>query len=871
MRPSPERVARVLDCRRVSPFPSLPIDERLAEICAVLRRSRSLVLVAEPGAGKTTRVPQALLAEGFAERGEIVVLEPRRLAARMAAHRVAEELGERVGERVGYQVRFDDVSSARTRIRFVTEGILTRRLSTDPELVGVATVVLDELHERHLHGDVALALLARLRATSRPDLHVVAMSATIDADPVARFLSAPVITVAGRRFDVAIEFAERDDERHLDVQVAGALRRLVRAGLDGDVLVFLPGASEIRRARDACDEIARSAELETHLLHGDLPSEEQDRAVRPSQRRKLILSTNVAESSLTIPGVAAVIDSGLARRMRHSPWSGLPGLSTEKVSRASAMQRAGRAGRLRAGRCVRLYTRLDHDARPAFEVPEIRRADLAETLLSLRASGLLPTEIAWLEAPPDAAREAAENLLARLGAIDSTTGALTLVGRKMSGLPLHPRLARLVLEAASRGAAERGCLAAALVGEREVRVGARGRMHGGPAVVDEVGSSDLLARVEAIEAVETSGGLRADRLRAHGLDAGAVAAAVRARNQIVRALGRSRNASQISSPTDEALLIATLTAFPDRVARRRSPRSNEVVFAGGGSARLAETSVVRDAELLVVVEADERKGAAATVRMASAIEPEWLLDLYSDRLTETRTVRFDPAQERVEVVSALSYEGLVLDEHRSERAVGEDVERALADAALSAGPSAFADADADAIAHLRARVAFVAGLREGLPQLDEAAMGEALRSLCVGKFSFAELRRESLLEALRARLPPSEMALVNRWAPERVTLPGGRRVAVNYPAGEASAQTPFIASRLQDFFGLREGPRIAEGRVPLVLHLLAPNQRAVQVTTDLAGFWVRHYPALRNQLMRRYPRHSWPDDPLTAAPRPPRR
>ncbi|HEX2570899.1 MAG TPA: ATP-dependent helicase C-terminal domain-containing protein [Polyangia bacterium] len=884
-------------------------------MCAALKAAPGLVLVAEPGAGKTTRVPPALAAAGLAAAGEILVLEPRRLAARLAARRVAAELGEPVGERVGYQMRFEEVAGPRTRIRFVTEGILTRRLVADPMLAGVSVVVLDEFHERHLHADVALALLRRLQQQHRPELRLLVMSATLDAEAVARFLGGPVLRVAGRTFPVAIEYRDPPSAKFqsppLEEQVAAAVRRLVgggpqgqgsdqdqgqaQASSGGDVLVFLPGAAEIRRSEAACQAVAAAAGLDVVMLHGDLPVEEQERAVRPGARPKLILATNVAETSITIEGVTAVVDSGLARVARHNPWSGLPSLDTLRISQAAAAQRAGRAGRMRPGRCLRLYAQHDFAQRPAFETPEIRRVDLAETVLALRHAGVRdlsgqgdPGGFAWFEAPPAAALEAAERVLGRLGALDER-GQVTELGRRLLELPLHPRLGRLVLEAAARGAAEAGCLAAALLGEREIRLALRtslgaeakgGRAGGGPghrrgqgpAVIDASGASDLVERLEAFRQATAGGPLRPERARAHGLDVGAAMAVARARDQIARALGRSatrggaRRSGGAATADAEALAeeqslgLAALAAFPDRVARRRTRHAPELLLAGGGSARLAETSVVREAEWLVALDAEERREGGPVVRLASAIAPEWLVDLFPERLVERHEARFEREGERVELVSTLEYDGLVLAATRPADQTGPEVARALAEAALAAGLSQFADPEA--LARLSARVEFVAAQGFDLPRLDPAAVRETLVSLCEGRRSFAELRAADLPAALRARLSPPQQALLERTAPERVTLPGGRRVRVEYEPDKP----PWIASRLQDFFGMAEGPRVAEGRVPLVLHLLAPNQRAVQVTTDLAGFWERHYPSIRKELMRRYPRHAWPEDPRRAQP-----
>jgi ATP-dependent helicase HrpB len=837
---------------------TLPIDSHLPALVAALRAAPNLVLVAEPGAGKTTRLPRALLDAGFAERGEIVVLEPRRIAARMAARRVAEELGEPVGRRVGYQVRLEDKSSAETRVRFVTEGVLTRKLIAEPALRGVAVVLLDELHERHLQGDLALALLRRLQQTQRPELRLVAMSATLESEPVARFLGCEVVQVPGRRFEVAIEHAEKTDDRPLEQRVAAALRRLLREGLEGDVLVFLPGAAEIRRARDAVEPIAREAGLRVVLLHGDLPPEEQDRALAKSAERKVILSTNVAESSLTIEGVSAVIDSGLARTAGHSPWSGLPTLETAPISRASAAQRAGRAGRLRAGRCVRLYTRHDHDGRPAHDKPEIARADLCETRLAVAAIDAELGPSAWLQAPPLEAWSAAEDLLHLLGALDALAApGLTALGRRMLRFPLHPRLARLLLEAQARGAVERGCALAALLAERDIALESRARFGERAHDVQE-GPSDALDRLERFEEAEAA---RFDThtLRALLLAEGSVRAVARTRDRLLRQCDRERGPFDDG---DDALLMAILAGFGDRVAKRRAPGGTELVLARGGSATQSPASVVRKAELCVVIDASQRKERGVVAHLLSAIEPEWLLELFPTRVVDGRELRFEPQTERVESVHTLRYEGLVLDESRSAEPNGPEVEAVLYEAALARGAEAFEGAQA--LARFERRVAYAASTGHPLPALPPDARARALLAACAGKRSFAELRQAGMLPALRDLLSSEQLALVERLAPEHVALAGGRRLPVHYEPDRPA----WVESRLQDFFGLREGPKL--GDKPLVLHLLAPNQRAVQVTTDLAGFWQRHYPELRRQLMRRYPRHAWPEDPLAARPPPPK-
>lgn len=835
---------------------SLPIDEHLPVLLASLEERPTLVLVAEPGAGKTTRVPQALLDARFLGDGQVLVLEPRRIAARMAARRVSSELGERPGERVGYVVRFEREVSAKTRVIFLTEALLTRRFLEDPELKGVSCVVLDEFHERSLHTDLGLALLRRLRER-RPELRVIVMSATLDAERVAEFMDAAIMRVPGRTFPVEVEHLERPDERKLEEQVAAAVRKLCVRKVDGDVLVFLPGAAEIRRAEEACAELARTFDFELAMLHGDLPAAEQDRAVTRGKKRKVVLSTNIAETSLTLEGVVAVVDSGLARVAGHSPWSGLPTLNTAKISQASATQRMGRAGRVREGVCLRLYTKADFDARPRFDVPEIQRSDLTETELTVRALlGAEASSLTWLEPPPRAALEAADELLVRLGATEPR-GALTPLGRRMLDMPVHPRLARLSLALAERGYPDEGALLAALVAEREVRLTQRTTFRGTGAKHDEVGTSDLLARLEAFDALE--GDLSPQNARRHELDAQAVRSAARMRDQLSRYL-RDVPAPSEPMPFEESARLATLLAFSDRVGRRRRKNAPEIVLSGGGSATLAEGSVVKEAELMVAVEVDERATRGAVVRAASAIEPEWLLEHFPERIGERSEVRFDPERERVEVSHAMTYDELVLDESKRLGEQSPEVARVLAQAALSKGPAA--PWDDEAVVAWQRRVLFASQYDKRIAPLDDARLLDLVTQHCEGKSSFEDLRREPFEHVLPELLGPGVRARIEELAPARIRLPSGRELRVNYELD----RPPWVESRLQDFFGMLDGPKLAGGAVPLVMHLLAPNQRPVQVTTDLAGFWDRHYPSVRKELMRRYPRHSWPEDPRTAEP-----
>lgn len=816
----------------------LPIDEALPEILRALERGRRLVLEAPPGAGKTTRVPPALADAGLAGGRTVVVLEPRRLAARLAAVRVASERGEPLGRGIGYQVRFEDVSGPDTRVHYVTEGILARRLLGDPTLADVGLVVLDEFHERHLSTDVCLALLRRLQDGPRPDLGLVVMSATLDADSVARWLDgAARVRSEGRQFEVTVEHLPKPDDRPLHVQVEATVRRLIAEGLDGDVLVFLPGVAEIRRAQEACAGVAQRQDLLVVPLHGSLPPEEQDRAVRPADRRKVVLATNVAETSVTIDGVVAVVDSGLARVASYSAVRGLPSLRIAKISRASAAQRAGRAGRTRPGRAIRLYTRHDHDTRPLHDTPEVRRLDLAGTALELHAMGVGDlAAFGWFEAPDRAALDAADALLLRLGAIDEARRP-TERGRAMLRFPLHPRLARLMVEAARRGVAEPAAAIAAVLEEGDLR-----RREG---TRDRSGPSDLLEAAELSPRDLSYGARQARRRLAQ------IAAPLRNRRQ------ETDNGRQ-----EIVLLEAILAAYPDRVARRRRAGAPDVLLASGGAAVLADTSVVRDAMLLVAVEVEQRDAAPPLVRAASTIEPDWLMDLFPERVVASTDVVWNASSERVEEISRLTYDALVLHEDRRPAPAGPETTRVLLDAARATGPATFGEPGA--LDRLRARITLVQGALGGgaaLPGAGDAEVDAALASACEGARSFADLRERGLTSALLAAAGPAGARLA-AWAPERLTLPGGRSVRVEYEPGKP----PWIASHLQDFFGLSQGPRLCDGRVPVVLHLLAPNRRDVQVTTDLAGFWERHYPALRKELGRRYPKHAWPEDPRTAKP-----
>ena len=734
----------------------LPIAAILAEVIDAVR-TRDVVIEAPPGAGKTTVIPLALLEHGQLGDGEILVLQPRRLAARLSAMRVASSIGEPIGQRVGYRVRFESAGGARTKLWFLTEGILLRRLREDPELIGVDAVVLDEFHERSLDADLALALLRRLQSRRARPLRLIVMSATLDADPVARFLADPaLLRTEGRSYPVEIEYPHarsRKDELPLERRVAGAVRELVERGLIGDgsgagspagpkghALVFLPGAREIQACLQQCASLAERAGLELTTLHGQLPREQQDRAVANTPgRSKLILTTNVAETSITIDGVVAVIDSGLARVADFDPGSGLPRLSLAPIARASAAQRAGRAGRTRPGLCIRLYGRHDHDHRPEHQLAEVRRLELAGAVLELAAAGVSdPATFAWFEAPPPASLSAAQVLLRQLGAI-AGDGALSETGRAMLGFPLHPRLARLLLAGVERGVGDLAVTAAAILAERPLRAG-------GPA--PRTSDADLLDEIELLERAGGSG---------RGLEPSAVAAVRKASEQLrklIRKLPPARGPGPRSrAEREQALREALLLAHPDRVATVRVDDHGHrtLVFAFGGSAELAADSAVRSAAWVIALRSEERREGTrrrAVVRSACAIEPEWLLDLLGDAVVEDEQLRFDVARARVVGESSLRYGKLAITSSSLTRLPEQAAAKVLFEAARAAGIQRFCgEHGAEALTQLRLRAVFVHGHRPELPLLDDALARRGARGRLRGP---VELRRARASQAARA-------------------------------------------------------------------------------------------------------------------------
>lgn len=831
----------------------LPIDPHLPRILDCLKAGHDLILQATPGSGKTTRVPPAILdTDLVSPEQDVVVLVPRRLAAKMAALRVAEERGEEVGGTIGYQFRFESKVSSATRLRFLTEGMLIRQLQSNPTLAQTGCVILDEFHERHLHTDVALAYLTLLKRNTRPDLKLVIMSATLETEALARYLkNTEVIQIASAQYPVAIHYAVQNSKRRLDEDVCHAVNGIQFASSSKhqderqDVLVFLPGMANIRRAADAL-EARFPGRFVILPLHGDLPREEQALVFAATEKPKIILATNVAETSLTIPGVHTVIDSGLHREASYSWWSGVPSLKTRPISKAAAIQRTGRAGRMSPGQCLRLYTESDLGGRSEFTTPEIRRADLTQTLLEIKALGVVAlTDFPWFEAPQPAALTASLELLFYLGALESAAldAKLTPIGKAMAVLPLHPRLSRVMIAAEKYGVTETAARLVALISEGEL---------------------------EDLDALES-------------LQKNFVSEAVK---KLTRQILSHFKLNASKTAQNENLGRVLLCGFPDRVAKKREYQKKSVtiraeedlVFSFGGSGTVANVDVVRESEMFLVLDVQERQGTTQArprvhVKSLCAIRADWLLDLETALISEVEELTWDTNKQRVVELTQLCYGQIILTESRGEPRDAVSATHVLLKSALgldaeklaTLNPVGFLTAlepvtDAIALATLLARLDLLQRHhpQAGLTELFSENFGAHVVTLLNGAIALEDLCADNIREKIFSNLPYDVPHLLDRETPTHVTLTGGRHAAVIYEFG----QSPRIESRLQDFFGMREGPKILGGRVPITLHLLAPNRRAMQVTSDLASFWKTTYPKIRTQLARRYPRHKWPENPL---------
>ena len=808
----------------------LPIDTVLPELREALAGRSAAVLQAPPGAGKTTRVPLGLLDEPWLAGRSILMLEPRRLAASNAARFMARERGERVAETVGYAIRYERKVSKATRIEVVTEGILTRRLQADPELSGVGLVIFDEFHERNLNSDLALALCRDAQLGLREDLKILVMSATLDAAPVARLLGdCPLVSSSGRSYPVKVRYLDQEPTGKVEVVVPPAVRRAL-AENEGDVLVFLPGAVEIHRCAAALADLVGTVDIQP--LYGDLSFAEQERAILPGSRRKVVLATNIAETSLTIEGVTVVIDAGLERRPRFDAARGMTSLETVRISRASAEQRAGRAGRLGPGVCYRLWTEGIQGSLLPFSPPEIRSADLAPLALELAHWGTPdPGALAWLDPPPAGHLAGARALLELLGALDGD-GRLTALGEKMALIPAHPRLARLLIAALEAGAPGLGADLVALLSER------------GPAGVGrpvQASDSDLLDRLEL--------------LRRRGLEATA-----RAARYWREKLGAAGNEPAVDAQSVGRLLAL---AYPDRIGREREPGSGRYLFSGGFGGALSPHSAVKGGEWLVAAEVAGRAGGEGEIRLASVLSRETVEELFGSRSDWRREVDWDERAGRVNAREVRRLGALVLQE-RPVKALAEDVVPALLGALRRQGLDLLDWSPA--ARQLRARARLVAAHRRDWPDFSDvsllASLEEWLAPFLHGTTSIAALSRVDLLPALQARLGWQRQQELTRLAPERLEVPSGSQIRLDYQAEDG----PVLACKLQELFGLAETPAVVGGAVPVLIHLLSPAGRPLAVTRDLCSFWNTVYPEVQKEMKGRYPKHPWPDDPWRAEP-----
>jgi ATP-dependent helicase HrpB len=832
----------------VAPF---PIDRILPELKRAVAGDRSVVLSAPPGAGKTTRVPLALLELIPPEKGRIVMLEPRRIAAVSAARWMARTLGEQVGETVGYSIRFESRISRSTRIEVVTEGVLVRRLQTDPGLEGVAMVIFDEFHERSLQADLALALCLDARQGLREDLAVVVMSATLDCGPVASLLGgAPIVSAEGRLFPVEERYLA-DRQMPLRERIADAVKTAL-GETKGDILVFLPGSGEIRACAETVGPLAQSAGAAVHPLYGDLPFEEQEHAILSSEKRKIVLATNIAETSLTIEGVSVVIDSGLTRRLQHDPSTGMNRLVTGMVSRASAEQRKGRAGRLGPGVCYRLYGRHVFQSLVPYALPEILVSDLSSLVLDLAVWGVKdPSVLRWLDPPPAAAWESGKGLLLELGALEPS-GSATPAGSAMARLPLHPRLGRLVWRAKELGAPGLGADLASLLSERDMtRRGLSRRAWDEP-------DPDIDSRLGVLDAWRKGGEIPG------AADPWALRAVGRTSDQLLRLMHADRRPSKAQGASPDIISRLLLCAFPDRIARLREDAEGRFVLATGRGVRMSPASAPGRSRYIVALNVDAGEKAEGTVHLAAPVSEEMIRDELGGRIERTRRVGWHEGEGRV-VATVEEKIGAVL---LSSKPFSPDDEEAvpLVCEAIRRTPGMLGFSKRSLQFQGRVRLIKRAYPGEEWPDLSAERLlsmpEEWLLPWLGGVRTVLQIKGLDVSAALRSRLSWEQRRLLDERAPESIVVPSGHHVPIDYAAGEV----PVLAVKLQEMFGLADTPSIAGGRVKLLLHLLSPARRPVQITQDLKGFWNGAYLQVKKELKGRYPKHPWPDDPWNAAP-----
>lgn len=897
----------------------LPIYEIESDIISRLQTNRRLVISAPTGSGKSTQVPQMLLNHGLLAKGQVVILQPRRLAARLLAARVAQEQGTALGRGVGYQIRFENVTSDETKIKYVTEGVLLRQMLQDPKLGGVSVLIFDEFHERHLYGDITLARALDLQETVRPDLLILVMSATLDLELLANYLNrvgravpsppqafspatqhaedcapyqASVLTSEGRVFPVEISYAGEPsytDKRPVWDQAAEAFSRYVRGGGEGDVLVFMPGGFEIAQTIDAIRHESESKGFILLPLHGELPPHEQDAAVARYGQRKVVVSTNVAETSLTIDGVRLVIDSGLARIPRYDPYRGINTLLIEKISRASADQRTGRAGRTAPGTCIRLWSEREHADRPEQELPEIKRLDLSEVVLTLKAAGVEDLrKFRWLEPPDERSLSRAGELLTDLGALQRSAGVspassvgiaaptnsgrghpenpqtgtsalqITPLGRKMLAFPLHPRYARMLLAAQEYGCVYQAALVAALTQGRELLLRNVGRETASfrEDFFGEKAESDFFILMRAWN-YAAKNNFRLDAARRAGIHMVTARQVGPLFKQFLDIAERERLDVKPKEVRDEVIQKCILSGFSDHVARRLDAGTLRCEMAHGRRGVLARESVVQHSPLVVVAEVREVQGKDKELNtilsLATAIRAEWLRELYPDDITSQSRVFYDATTKRVYAEEQERFRDLPLESRRVEPPPADEAARLLAEEVV-AGRLTLHDWD-DSVEQWILRLNLLAKWcpEFELPQITDADRRHLVEQICHGALSSKEIKDRPVKSVVKSWLSPAQQQILDKHAPERLELANDKKPKVIYSA----TSPPHINARVQELYDVTQTPRIALGRVPVLVHILAPNMRPVQITQDLANFWKEQYPNVKQELQRKYPKHEW--------------
>ncbi|MEM1157628.1 MAG: ATP-dependent helicase HrpB [Verrucomicrobiota bacterium] len=845
----------------------LPIYDIQNQLLVAFEGDSSRVVIEAPtGSGKSTQVPQMLLDAGLAGEGQIVVLQPRRLAARVLANRVAEEREERTGQTVGYEVRFERCVSKSTRIRYITEGVLLRAMLEDPRLSNISVILFDEFHERHLYGDLSLAMVKQLQQESRPDLKIGVMSATLQSDLLNDYL-APCVEVnsEGRMFPVEVEYLSKAPRGDVWDEAAAAWKKCAQQGLEGDVLIFMPGSYEIDRTLRAIENWQESRNWEQHALHAELPPERQDAALKSYDRQKVIVSTNVAETSLTINGIRTVIDSGLVRQARFDPNRGFDALTIDKISHASAEQRQGRAGRTAPGRCIRLWTEADHRSHPAATAPEIKRVDLAEVLLTLHGLGVEdPRAFDWVEAPLEKSLARAEQLLSDLGAITEVSSGqrvvsrLTETGKRMLRFPVHPRFSRMLIEAGERKCVQPVAIIAALCQGKPLMIRKVDKrvVERRDDVLGEETLSDFSRELRAFEYVRNKK-FHAPTCRELGIH---IATARQTERLAVRLIRQAESAGlslEDTSVSEADIRKCMLVGFADQVARRKDGGTLRCELVHRRRGEIERGSLVRDATFVVaaeITEVEKTKGNLdVLLRRLTAVDPAWLTELFPGECVSQDQMFFDASTRRVLATRGTVFRELVVESSGAADPDPSEAARLLAEQVLAGKLvlKQWTDAVDQWIVRLNC-------LAEWYPEaeltaIDTDAKQSLVEQICFGAFSYKEIKDRQVMPVVKSWLSEPQQILLEQMVPERYRTPDGKHLKLRYQEGKP----PVLAAKIQNLYDMQAHPVLVNGNISVVLEILAPNFRPIQVTQDLPGFWQDTYHKIKPELARRYPKHEW--------------